>query len=216
VLEAESDAAVSAMMRSAMPHLGLVALVSTYRVTAADCARAAATGGVSRCLAIGRALRGGGPAHEALAGFGAVVLFTGVVTELLHRTTGDFPRGVLSIEQWDDPSRVMRIDFQNENLVATEDGVVVVTVPDLISLVDVNTGTVLQTVDVVVGQHLEMVAMPVGADPGRTHLRDVAALAAGTARPRARGPGRQPESAGRNLITRGAAAGLVGLYLRLR
>jgi DUF917 family protein len=35
-------------------------------------------------------------------------------------------------------------------------------VPDLISLVDVNTGTVLQTVDVVVGQHLEMVAMPVG------------------------------------------------------
>lgn len=82
------------MMRSAMPHLGLVALVSTYWVTAADCARAAATGGVSRCLAIGRALRGGGPAYEALAGFGAVVLFTGVVTELLHRTTGDFPRGV--------------------------------------------------------------------------------------------------------------------------
>ncbi|HZZ45838.1 MAG TPA: hypothetical protein VFE65_03015 [Pseudonocardia sp.] len=34
---------------------------------------------------------------------------------------------MLSIEHWDDPSRVMRIDFQNENLVATEDGVVVVT-----------------------------------------------------------------------------------------
>jgi hypothetical protein len=162
VFEAASDATVSAMLRSCMPHLGLVALVSTYRVTAADCARAGATGGLSRCLAIGRALRTGAPAARALAGFGAVPLFTGVVTELLHRTTGGFPRGVLSIEDWDDPGRVLRIDFQNENLVATEDGVVMVTVPDLISLVDVNTGTVLQTVDIVVGQQVDVVAMPVG------------------------------------------------------
>lgn len=173
VLEAASDATVSAMLRSCMPHLGLVALVSTYRVTAEDCARAAATGGLSRCLAIGRALRADAPAATALAEFGAVALFTGVVTELLHRTTGGFPRGVLSIEGWEDPDRVMRIDFQNENLVATEDGVVVVTVPDLICLVDVDTGTVLQTVDVVVGQHLDVVAMPVG---DRWHTPDGIAL----------------------------------------
>lgn len=150
---------VSAMLRSCMPHMGLVALISTYRVTAGDCARLTAGSGLTRCMRIGRALRS---EPSGLAEFGAVTLFTGVVAELLHRTTGGFPRGVLSIEAAGDPTRVMRIDFQNENLVATEDGVVAVTVPDLINLIDADDGTVIQTVDVLVGQRVHVVAMPVG------------------------------------------------------
>lgn len=169
VLAADEDQTVSAMLRSCMPHMGLVALISTYRVTAGDCARLTAGSGLTRCMRIGRALRSG---PYGLAGFGAVTLFTGVVAELLHRTTGGFPRGVLSIAGESD--RVMRIDFQNENLVATEDGVVAVTVPDLINLVDADTGTVLQTVDVLVGQRVHVVAMPVG---GPWHTPEGIALA---------------------------------------
>ncbi|HTK67055.1 MAG TPA: DUF917 domain-containing protein [Pseudonocardia sp.] len=183
VLDAPSDAGtdstVSALLRSCMPHMGLVALVSTYRVTAGDCARLTAGSGLTRCMMIGRALRAAHGSPDGLAGFGAVTLFTGVVAELLHRTTGGFPRGVLSIEgsgigALDDPARVMRIDFQNENLVATEDGVVAVTVPDLINLVDADTGTVMQTIDVLVGQRLHVVAMPVG---GSWHTPEGIALA---------------------------------------
>ena len=162
VLAASRDSTVSALLRSCMPHMGLVALVSTYRVTAGDCARLTADSGPTRCMRIGRALRASGGSPHGLEGFGAVTLFTGVVSELLHRTTGGFPRGVLTIETTGEPPRVMRVDFQNENLVATEDGVVAVTVPDLINLVDADTGTVMQTIDVLVGQRVHVVAMPVG------------------------------------------------------
>jgi hypothetical protein len=162
VLAAPDDSTVSALLRSCMPHMGLVALVSTYRVTAGDCARLTAGSGLTRCMRIGRSLRRSDGSPDGLADFGAVPLFTGVVAELLHRATGGFPRGVLSIEAAGDPARVMRIDFQNENLVATEDGVVAVTVPDLINLMDADTGTVMQTVDVLVGQRVHVVAMPVG------------------------------------------------------
>jgi hypothetical protein len=169
VLDAPDNATVSALLRSCLPHMGLVALVSTYRVTAGDCARLAALRGLTRCLEIGAALRTGGPA--ALAEFGAVELFTGVVTELLHRTTGGFPRGVLTCEAED--GQMLRVDFQNENLVVGIDGKVAVTVPDLISLVDSETGAVLQTVDVVPGQRLQVLAMPVGE---RWHTPDGLAL----------------------------------------
>jgi hypothetical protein len=162
VLAADTESTVSALLRSCMPHMGLVALVSTYRATAGDCARLTAGSGLTRCIQIGRSLRVAGGSPDGLAEFGAVPLFTGVVAELLHRTTGGFPRGVLSIEALDDPRRVMRIDFQNENLVATEDGVVAATVPDLINIIDVDTGTVMQTIDVLVGQRVHVVAMPVG------------------------------------------------------
>jgi uncharacterized protein len=173
VLTAPDDATVSALLRSCLPHLGLVGLASMFRVTAADCARLVAAGGLTRCLRIGRALRAASMAPSGLASFGAAELFTGVVVELLHRGTGGFPRGVLTLEAEDRPSRVMRVDFQNENLVAALDGVVAVTVPDLIVLIDADTGDVLQTVDVVAGQRVHVVGMPVGEC---WHTRDGLAL----------------------------------------
>jgi len=177
VFEAAERATASALLRSCLPHMGLVALTSAFRVTAGECAALGLAGGPSRCVRLGRAACAEGPGAdamtEALAGHGAVALFTGMVAELLHRTTGGFPVGVLSIEACDDPSRVMRIDFQNENLVAAEDGVVRATVPDLINLIDTDTGTVMQTVDVVVGQRLRVVGMPVDE---RWHAQDAIGL----------------------------------------
>src|SRR5262249_52112779 len=61
VLDAPDSATVSALLRSCMPHMGLVALVSTYRVSAGDCARLVAPAGLTRCVRIGAALRSGGP-----------------------------------------------------------------------------------------------------------------------------------------------------------
>ncbi|GAA1379522.1 DUF917 domain-containing protein [Pseudonocardia kongjuensis] len=181
VLSADDAGTVSRLLRSAMPHMGLVALISTYRLTAAECARLAPRGGLTECVRIGRALRSapvvGDPA-ALLAETGGRLLFSGVVRELVHRTTDGFPRGVVSIES-DPPAdrrgaRMMRVDFQNENLVASADGVVAVTVPDVIDLIDRDTGAVLQTVDVVVGQQVHVVALPVDE---RWHRPDGYALA---------------------------------------
>lgn len=167
VLSAEEPGTVSRLLRSCLPHMGLVALISTYRLTAAECARIAPRGGLSECVRIGRALRSAredGDPDALLARTGGRLLFSGVVRELVHRATDGFPRGVVSVERGD---RMMRVDFQNENLVASEDGVVAVTVPDVIDLIDCDTGAVLQTVDVVVGQQVHVVALPV--DPRWHH-----------------------------------------------
>ena len=184
MLSAPDHRTVSALLRSCLPELSLVALISTYQVTAGQCARYAANGGLSRCLRIGRALTESltepfaGLSAESLAEFGGVSLLRGVVAELVQRSdptgTDGFPRGVLSVQSLDDPSRVLRVDFQNENLVAAEDGVVRVTVPDLINVIDTDTGAVMQTVDLVVGQRVHVVALP--ADP-RWHTDDGIALA---------------------------------------
>lgn len=176
MISAPDHRTVSALLRSCLPELSLVAMISTYQVTAGQCARFAAIGGLSRCLRIGRALRESG--LDPLAEFGGVPLMRGVVAELVQRSdpTGSegFPRGVLSVQSLDDPRRVLRVDFQNENLVAAEDGVVRVTVPDLINVIDTDTGSVMQTVDLVVGQRVHVVAMP--ADP-RWHTGEGIALA---------------------------------------
>ncbi|WP_028935951.1 DUF917 domain-containing protein [Pseudonocardia spinosispora] len=171
VLSAPDNNTVSAMLRSCLPHMGLVALGSAYRITAGECARIAPRGGVSRCLRIGRTFReaqsdpdgvGDEQLRDCLDAIGGVLLFTGFVAELFQRTTDGFPRGVLSIESSEDPSSVLRVDFQNENLVVARDGIVLATVPDLIVLLDLDTGTVMQTVDVVVGQRLHVIGAPVG------------------------------------------------------
>ncbi|HEY1971546.1 MAG TPA: DUF917 domain-containing protein [Pseudonocardia sp.] len=169
VLSGPDNATVSQLLRSCMPQLGLVAMVSAYQVTIGQCARLAPAGGVTGCVRRGRGMRAArdrlGPGAfadpEYLAAIGGRLLFTGVVAELLQRTSDGFPRGVLSIESASDPSQVLRVDFQNENLVAARDGVVAATVPDLINLVDADTGTVMQTVDLAVGQRVHLVVSPV-------------------------------------------------------
>lgn len=178
VLTGPDNAVLSQLLRSCMPRLGLVAMISTYLVTVGECARIAAPGGLTGCLRRGRDIRLArtrhGPDHpDFVAALGGVRLFTGVVAELVQRTGDGFALGVLSIEARDDPGRMLRVDFQNENLVAAEDGVVVVTVPDLINLVDLDTGTLMQTVDVAVGQRVHVLATPV--DP-RWHTEPGIAL----------------------------------------
>jgi uncharacterized protein len=170
------DVTLSGVLRGVLPEVGLVALISAYHMTAGDCARLASRGALSDCVRIGAALgaSAAGPA-EGLAGFlsavdGSVV-FTGVAVEIVQHTTDGWPRGVLSLES--EGGEHLRVDFQNENLVATLAGVVLASVPDLITLVDVDSASVVQTVDLAIGQELHVVAHPVDE---RWHSSDGIAL----------------------------------------
>lgn len=167
VLSAADDATASSLLRGCLPSLGLVAMISAYLITAGRCAEIGSRRALSRCAELGAALRAvepGPAAHyrDFLDGHGGEIIFTGVVVELVQHVSDGFPKGTLSLES-PDRGRSMRIDFQNENLVATEDGAVVVTVPDLINLVDVPSGIVLQTVDIAVGQLVHVFATQVDA-----------------------------------------------------
>jgi uncharacterized protein len=111
-------------------------------------------GTVTQAVEIGRALRAG----EGIAG--AIALIEGKVVDVERRTAGGFARGAVTIEgTGDDGGRLLRIEIQNENLAAFEDGHVIACVPDLISLVD-ETNHAVPTELLRFGQRVTAIAMP--------------------------------------------------------
>ena len=161
---AADDATASSMLRSCLPSMGLVAMVSAYLLDVAACIEIGSRRALTRCAELGAALRATepGPAanyREFLSLCAGRIAFTGVVLEVVQHLEEGFASGTLSLESIDGATS-MRIDFQSENLVASQDGVPVVTVPDLINLIDLDTGLVLQSPDVIAGQQVHVVGEP--------------------------------------------------------
>jgi DUF917 family protein len=105
--------------------------------------RTAIPGTVSLAIAIGHAVLAAraalaSPVDAALSVAGGQRLFHGKIVDVERRLLGGFARGVLQLEGSGlDTGRALRIDFQNENLIArTDDGEILAVVPDLICLVD--------------------------------------------------------------------------------
>ncbi len=106
--------------------------------------------------------------NDPVAAIGSVVsaqvLFFGKVVDVERRTTGGFARGRLQIEGLSDyASESMQIDIQNEFLVAYRDGVPVATVPDIISLIEEESGLPLGTEALRYGLRLTVVGIPAAA-----------------------------------------------------
>ncbi|WP_033288596.1 DUF917 domain-containing protein [Amycolatopsis jejuensis] len=161
------SAVLGELLRAVLPGLGLTALISAYHLTAGDCARLDLGGSVSECTRIGAARS----QPEYLLACRGRLLCQGTVVELMQNSTDTWPRGVVSLHT---PEGFVRIDFQNENLIVSREGVVLATVPDLINLADPASGTLIQTIDLTVGQDVDVVASP--ADP-RWHTPEGIAMA---------------------------------------
>ena len=87
------------------------------------------------------------------------------VVDVDRRLLGGFARGVLQIEgSGEDASRTLRIDFQNENLIARlGDGEVLAVVPDLICLVDEDSADPVTTEIVRYGLRVVVLGIPAPA-----------------------------------------------------
>ena len=85
----------------------------------------------------------------------------GKVTDVERRVTAGFVRGRLTIAGLDgDAGRRLRIEVQNENLVAVEDGRPLAMVPDLICVVDAETGRPIGTEEQRYGLRVAVIALP--------------------------------------------------------
>lgn len=74
------------------------------------------------------------------------VLFTGKVMDVDRRTAAGFARGSVTIDGLGNNAGArLVIDFQNENLIARQDGETICTVPDLICVVDTERGEPITT-----------------------------------------------------------------------
>lgn len=88
-------------------------------------------------------------------------LFQGKVVDVYRRVEKGFSRGYVVIDGLNENSgRQMRIDFQNEFLVAKEDDRILATVPDLIIVLDMFTYNPITTDRLKYGQRVLVVGVP--------------------------------------------------------
>ncbi|WP_206440025.1 DUF917 family protein [Streptomyces scabichelini] len=140
---------------------GSSALMADHLLTPAD-RDAVVHGSVSRALEVGRVLRTADEPMEALvAALGARRLVTGVLEDVDRDTDEGFVRGSVTVSgRGADHGRHLRIELQNENLVAWEDSAVLASVPDLITVCDTQTGIPIATESLRFGQRVTVLAWP--------------------------------------------------------
>lgn len=139
---------------------GGITLAADYPLTAKTAQGAVIRGTVSRAIDVGRALLSSPEPVAAMAEkLDGDVLITGKITDVARRTGGGFVRGSVTVAgTGQDRGRLQRIELQNENLVVLEDGEVLVSVPDLITIVDAETGHAISTELLRFGQRVAILA----------------------------------------------------------
>ena len=92
----------------------------------------------------------------------ARILFDGTIVELDRRIRDGFDMGHTALEGVESCSgEVMRIEFQNENLIARRNGAVVATVPDIIVLVDRESAAAINTEQLRYGLRVKVLGISV-------------------------------------------------------
>ena len=92
---------------------------------------------------------------------GGFLAFKGKVVDLQRRTVGGFARGTAFIEGLDEYSGSrLEVNIQNEHLVAIRDGEYVITVPDLIAILDVDTAEPITTEALRYGFRVAVIGIP--------------------------------------------------------
>jgi DUF917 family protein len=134
-----------------------------YMLTVAEARVATVRNTITLAVRIGRVLEEAEtePLEALVAELDAAVLVRGKVVDVERRTTGGFVRGSATIEGLgDDAGRTLVLEIQNENLVALEDGELRAIVPDLISVLDVESAEAITTERLRYGQRVAVIAYP--------------------------------------------------------
>ena len=161
----EHNQKAEALARAVVVELGMANAISCYPMTVGDVRRAGIHGSITYCTEVGRRLAqikqgAEGAWRELLDYTDAALIFSGKVIDIDRRTTEGFARGTVVLEHLEDATRTMRVEIQNENLIAFEDGKAVVTVPDLLCLLDYESTDPMTTESLAYGQRLNVLAMP--------------------------------------------------------
>ncbi|MCO8265221.1 DUF917 domain-containing protein [Haloferax sp. AB510] len=154
LIETEDNDQLEWLARGVTVRMGGVAYVSDYPMTGTQVKETAIPGTMSLARDLGRALRLAEDdamdairevTRESIYGE-ARSLFEGKIVDVQRRTERGFVFGHVDIDGLDsDEGSAMRIEFQNENLGAAVDGRYVATVPDLITVLDRETGGPIPT-----------------------------------------------------------------------
>lgn len=142
---------------------GALMALALYPMTVDQARTGLVRGSMSQAIHAGKMLmnQADDPIGALTADLGGVKFLAGKVTDVDRRTEGGYTLGSAVIAGvGEDSGRILRLEFQNENLVAMIDGVVVGSVPDIITVLDVHTGWPIVTEALRYGQRVAVVGIP--------------------------------------------------------
>ena len=154
------------LARSATIEMGGSVLITLYPMSGAAAKTSAVRGTLTLARRLGELLRESRIAHaDTIAAIqsklNAHTIFEGRVVDIARRTETGFARGDAKFEGLDAyRGRSYRIAFQNEFLIAERDGEPLVTTPDLITLLDADTGAPITTETLRFGLRVVAIAIP--------------------------------------------------------
>jgi DUF917 family protein len=143
-------------------HAGLAMCAMTGAAARSTCVPRTLT----LALRIGRAIerarsRGEDPVEAVLAVTGGRRVFRGKIVDVERRLVSGFARGRIGLEGFGPSAgESITVDFQNENLIARRDRELVAVVPDLIVLLDLDSGEPLTTEVLRYGFRVELLVLP--------------------------------------------------------
>ena len=169
VVDAGDAKSAEDLVRIASVHLGCSVVLSSYPMTGRDLKRTAVKGTLTLARDIGRTIALGrqqGDPVQMLADYLRTtpyynrcrILHDGKVRDIRRETKLGFSVGHCELLALDGSGSVMEISFQNEHLIARQDGRVKAVVPDLICLVDRETGEPIPVDGLKYGQRLKVIA----------------------------------------------------------
>jgi DUF917 family protein len=164
ITNATTNVRAERLARAITIEMGCTAIMATYPMSGADLKRTLIHGTVTRAQRIGEAIygaraAGSDPVEVLIDIVNAVHLFDGKIVDVDRRTHGGFNKGLVSLSSTKE-HETLRIEFQNENLVAFRGSTVVASVPDLIVILDPDTAAPIMTEDLRYGLRASVIALP--------------------------------------------------------
>src|SRR5437870_3985579 len=152
------------LARSLTIDMGCTAMIALYGMDGKMLKEAMVPGTIGLAEERGRLIREtraahGDPIGAVLGRLNGFRVFTGKIADVARRTETGFARGEAKIEgTGDETGSTLELRFQNEHLVALRDGEIVVSVPDLIIVLDAETGEPITTEELRYGFRVTVIA----------------------------------------------------------
>jgi hypothetical protein len=166
IIDAIDNRWTERLARSQTIDMGCAALIGLYPLAAERLRECTIPNTLRTAEELGRLVREtreahGDPAAVVPEYLGGHRLFQGKVVDVHRRTEGGFARAEVRVEGLHhDAGATLRLQTQNEHLVAERDGEVLASVPDLIMVLDSDTGQPITTEDLRYGFRVTVIAAP--------------------------------------------------------
>ena len=170
IIECKSAKRAEDLVRVSSIEMGCSVIMSSYSMTGKQVKDYGVHGTLTMALEIGRAIENGrknGEPVQALVNYlrttpyynECKVIFDGKISDLRREISNGFTMGHCMFTSLDGSGRTMEVTFQNEFLIAKEDGVVRAIVPDLVCMVDRETAEPIPVDSLKYGQRIKVLGV---------------------------------------------------------